>query len=251
MEIGAQLFTVMKYTQTEADLAETLKKLADIGYKWAQVSAIGDIPAAKVKALADSNGIKIPLTHTNPTRLLNETDAVIEEHIAMGAGFVGIGSMPVEYKTDAETIRKFVKDYQPVAEKIKAKGLKFMYHNHGFEFEKFEGKYMFDYLVEGFSPDLMGFVLDVYWLQYAGFDPAYWLERLEGRTETIHYKDMQILNGVPAMAPVMEGNLNWKRIIEVSKKTKVQYAFVEQDNCNGEDPFVCLKKSFDNLMKAI
>ena len=26
-----------------------------------------------------------------------------------------------------------------------------------------------------------------------------------------------------------------------------QYAMVEQDDCNGEDPFDCLKKSYDYL----
>ena len=38
MEIGAQLYTVRDYAKTTEDFAETLKKIADIGYRIVQVS---------------------------------------------------------------------------------------------------------------------------------------------------------------------------------------------------------------------
>ena len=38
MKIGAQLFTVRDFTKTLDDFAETLKKIADIGYTTVQVS---------------------------------------------------------------------------------------------------------------------------------------------------------------------------------------------------------------------
>ena len=41
MEIGAQLYTVREFCRTPAALSETLKKIADIGYK--VVVSRGDI----------------------------------------------------------------------------------------------------------------------------------------------------------------------------------------------------------------
>ena len=38
MEIGAQFFTVRNLCQNLDDFAETLKKVADIGYKTVQIS---------------------------------------------------------------------------------------------------------------------------------------------------------------------------------------------------------------------
>ena len=44
-------------------------------------------------------------------------------------------------------------------------------------------------------------------------------------------------------APIGEGNLNWEAIFAAVRECDVDYAFVEQDNCYGEDPFDCLERS--------
>ena len=41
MKTGAQLFTVRMYTQTEKDFAETIRRIAEMGYTTVQLSAIG------------------------------------------------------------------------------------------------------------------------------------------------------------------------------------------------------------------
>ena len=49
------------------------------------------------------------------------------------------------------------------------------------------------------------------------------------------------------MLPIGEGNMNWKGIIKACADAGTEYVFVEQDNCNGEDPFDCLKRSYEFL----
>ncbi|HIV10364.1 MAG TPA: sugar phosphate isomerase/epimerase, partial [Candidatus Faeciplasma avium] len=44
-----------------------------------------------------------------------------------------------------------------------------------------------------------------------------------------------------------EGNINFPRIFEQSEAAGVEYMFVEQDDCYGEDPFDCLRRSYDYL----
>ena len=41
--IGAQLFTLRTFMQNECDIRRSLKKVAEIGYKTVQISAIGPI----------------------------------------------------------------------------------------------------------------------------------------------------------------------------------------------------------------
>ena len=62
-------------------------------------------------------------------------------------------------------------------------------------------------------------------------------------------KDMEVSKNGPVMAPVMEGNLNFPAILKELEQTSCQYALVEQDVCQTS-PFDCLKKSYDNLVKA-
>jgi sugar phosphate isomerase/epimerase len=248
MKIGAQTYTIREFTTTEDDFARSMEKVAAIGYTCVQISAVSpDITATRISEICKANGLDVVLTHTSPALILNETDKVIENHKIMGAGYVGLGAMPGDYRGGVEGIKKFIADYSVPARKFKEAGLKFMYHNHAFEFEKIEGKLLMDHLVDGFEKDLMGFTLDTYWVQAGCGDPAWWLRKLAGRLDTIHFKDGQILEGKLAMAEVMEGNLNWDAIFEACVPAGAKWAFVEQDNCNGKDPFDCLKTSYNNL----
>jgi len=249
MKIGAQLYTVREFTQTAEDFAATIKKVAEIGYKYVQVSAIGPIPAQEVADICKAGGVGIILTHTNQARIKDDTDAVIAEHRIMGADYIGMGSMPGGYERNTEGVKRFIADYAPAVEKIHAAGMTFMYHNHAFEFAKYDGKLMIDYLIEGLPQ--IGFILDTYWVQAGGADPAAWIKKLSGRVNVIHFKDVVWQDDKLLMGEVMEGNLNWESIFAASKAAGVQYAMVEQDNCYGADPFKCLKTSFDNLARVL
>ena len=247
MKIGAQLYTVREYTQTESDFAKTIEKISAIGYKYVQISAIGPITAQTVADICSANDISCVITHTAPLKILNETDTVIAEHKIMGAGYVGIGSMPAEYRGSADGTKRFISDYLPAAERFKSAGLQFMYHNHDFEFEKFDNRLVFDLLAD--CP-AFGFTLDTYWVQAGGGDPCAWLRKLSGRVDVIHLKDMIWKDGKQLMGEVMEGNLNWQGITEAAKASGVKYALVEQDDCYGADPFECLRTSYDNWISV-
>jgi len=247
MKLGAQLYTIRDYCQNEKDFSNSMKRVAEIGYKTIQISAIGDIPADIVKKICDSYGLEIVITHTNPDRILNDIENVIKEHDVMSCNYIGMGAMPGKYRS-AETIDLFAADYMDSAKKIASSGKLFMYHNHDFEFERINEKYIIDYLTEGFKPDEMGFTLDTYWVQVAGCDVVDWIERLSGRLPCIHLKDLEMISGKAHMAPVMEGNLNFPKIIQAFSKAGTKYMLVEQDTCL-ECPFICLEKSYNNLKK--
>ena len=49
------------------------------------------------------------------------------------------------------------------------------------------------------------------------------------------------------MAPVYEGNIDFDSILEACEAAGTEYLLVEQDDCYGEDPFECLRVSYQNL----
>lgn len=249
MQIGAQLYTLRTYLQTESDIRITLKKVAEMGYKVVQVSGVGKIDPGVLREICDENGLKIALTHNPAERILYDTDKLIEEHNILGCDYIGLGGMPEKYRTDF-WVEQFAKDYMDAAKKIAAAGKYFMYHNHAFEFERLpNGKLFIETLIETMPAELMGFTLDTYWVQAGGADPVQWIERLNGRLPCVHFKDMTAKGNGPIMAPVGEGNLNWPAIIKkLEELGGTKYALVEQDTCQ-ESPFICLKKSHDNLIK--
>ena len=249
MKIGAQMYTVREHTQTAKDFENTIKKLAAIGYDCVQVSGIGPIPAREVADICKASNMEIIITHTNPDRVKDETNTVIDEHRIMGASYIGIGGMPGCYTRNTEGVSQFIADFTPVVEKIHACGMMFMYHNHAYEFEKYGQKLMIQHLIDELP--LAGFTIDTYWVQAGGADPCAWIKALKGRVDVLHIKDMAWANEQQLMAEVMEGNLNWDGIFAASREAGVKYAMVEQDDCYGHDPFDCLKKSLVNVQEFL
>ncbi len=254
MTLAAQLYTIRDHTQTTDDFATSMKKISDIGYTTVQVSAIGgDIPHEDVKQICDDSGLKICNTHIAYDTLLNDIDAVIAQHELWDTKHVAIGSMPNEFRTDEAGYRKFAEIANGIGEKLADAGLTFSYHNHSFEFMRFNGTTGLDILYNETNPEFVQAEIDTYWIQHGGGDPIAWIDRMANRMPVVHLKDLVMMPGddpwkpVQAMAEVGEGNLNWRGIIDACQRAKVEYYAVEQDICPG-DPFESLAISYKNLV---
>ncbi len=244
MEIGAQLYTVRDFCKTTEDLAETLKKIAEIGYKNVQVSGTCEYEAEWLAAELKKNGLKCVITHTPPAKMLENAKKVAADHTILGCNNVGLGYYRFDEEDPNCTYANFIKTYTPVIEMLYDCGKCFMYHNHAREFQKLNGKVILQKLAEDFAPEKLGFILDTYWVQVGGGDPAEWIRKLSGRVPCIHLKDYAY---DAQMAVIGEGNINFDRVFEQAEKAGTQYMLVEQDKCYGEDPFDCLARSYQYL----
>jgi sugar phosphate isomerase/epimerase len=243
MKIGAQLYTLREMTRTLDGFAEALKRVADIGYTSVQVSATCPFEAEWLKAELAKNGLQCVLTHTPVPRLTGETAKVIAEHDVFGCRCVGLGwwSWDEAQHMGREDFRRL---FEPVMRDLRAGGKLFMYHNHDQEFRHVDGKPILEWLAETYPAEELGFTLDTFWVQAGGGDPAQWLEKLAGRIPVIHLKDYAYGR---KMAPVGEGNINFDRVFEKAGSGGTEWMLVEQDDCNGEDPLDCLRRSYDYL----
>lgn len=244
MEIGAQFYTLREFCKTTEDFAETLKKVADIGYRNVQISGTCDYSPAWLRDQLQQNGLRCVLTHIPRERLTAVPEQVAKDHDVFGCPYVGLGCFPLDETKDGQHYADFYAQYKPVAQALRESGKYFMYHNHAHEFAKCDGKLYMEKLAEDFLPAEMGFTLDTFWVQAGGGDPAAWLERLTGRVPCIHLKDFAYDK---KMAVLGEGNINFDRVFEKAETAGTQYMLVEQDDCNGEDPFDCLRRSFSYL----
>ncbi len=240
MKIGAQLYTVRKYCEDLKSFGESLKKVADIGYKYVQVSGTCGFDAEWLDKKLRETGLKCAITHTHPDRIKGETSGVIAEHNTFGCDYIGIGG----YDLRGKGVAAFLAEFIPPAKEIKKSGKLLMYHNHAAEFDKRNGVTLFESLAAKAPAELLGFTLDTYWVQAAGGDPVWWINHLKNRVDCVHFKDMSY-DG--KMAAVGEGNMNFPAIIAACEGAGTKYALVEQDECGDQNPFNCLKKSFDCL----
>lgn len=248
MKLGAQLYTLRNEMKTPEDIKSGLKKVKEIGYSSVQVSGIGKIDPHDLRKICDDLDLEIAVTHTAPDRILGDTQGVIADHDILGCKYIGLGAMPKPYHTHAGVL-DFYQNFKRAISEIHASGKVFTYHNHAFEFEKHAGVLMLDELLSHFTPEEMMVTLDCYWVNYGGADVCDTIDRYKGRIDCVHLKDYGIIKNEIKMLPVGEGNMNYPKILEHLEKAGVKYALVEQDDCNGRDPFECLESSYNFLKK--
>lgn len=245
MQIGAQFYTLRDLCKTPEGLADCLAKVADIGYRTVQISGTCAYEPAWLKEQLRKNGLKCVLTHIPPQRIAEETEQVIADHDVFDCQHIGLGYWAFDAQRDNQTYERFMELFPSAAEKIRASGKMFMYHNHDQEFRKMEdGRIILEHLMEAIPADTLGFTLDTFWVQAGGGDPAQWLEKLAGRIPCIHLKDYAYGR---QMAVVGEGNINFDRVFEKAEAGGTQYMLVEQDDCHGENPLDCLARSYAYL----
>ena len=249
--IGAQLYSVRTLVQDAEGLKNTLKSLKEMGYNTCQLSGQSrDIPDEVVRDILEETGMTPVVTHNSMDDFDKELDALIRRHKIWGVKYAGLGSMSGEYRGSAEGFKKFALHINEIAKKLADEGLTFVYHNHAFEFERFDGVLGMDILFDTFCPEAQ-FELDTYWVQAGGCDPVAWIKKVNGRMDVGHFKDMAgcAENGQHhKMVPIGSGNLNWPEIIRACEETGVKYVEIEQDNAaDTQCPLGQMKSSIDYL----
>lgn len=246
-QIAAQLYTLREFTKTPADVAVTLRKVRQIGYRAVQVSGMGPIAEEELVRLLDGEGLTCCATHEDPVRILSEPEKIVERLRKLKCRFT---AYPIPRNVDCVS-RQSVFD---LADKLNAAGRclrqagqMLTYHNHALELQRFDGKTTLEWIYEKTDADNVQGEIDTYWIQNGGHDPAAWCRRLNGRLPLIHLKDYIPRGNTPAFAPVGHGNLDMPGIIRAAEASGCQWFIVEQDDCYGEDPFEALAKSYRYL----
>ena len=234
-KIGVQAYTVRDAMKTEEEIRESFRRLKALGYDEVQTAGCA-VPHAVYGRLAAEAGLTIVGTHEGFAALCGDPALAMENHRALDTTNIGTGSMPGYGTESLDGLRRFIREANAFAEAIYPHGFKFTYHNHSREFIRFGDKTVMEILAEELDPQKTSFVLDTYWVQYGGGDVRFWLEKLAGRIDILHLKDMAFANNAPYITEIGQGNLYWEGILKTAEATGVKSYVVEQDRCPG-DPF--------------
>lgn len=250
-KLAVQLYTLREYCKTPVDIAATLARVAKLGYRAVQASALGPIAPTELRKILDENGLTCCATHKSMDDFRDRTQQTIDDHHTLGCKYTALGGF---WPKPGESIRKtweaFVADFNAAAAKLAAGGIKLGYHNHQHEFANLDGpgsETIYAMLARTLSKDCW-FEVDTYWVQVGGADPAAWIDRFKGRLPCVHLKDLGVVEKTQEMRSVGAGNLNWDSTLAACERAGVEWYIVEQDNCNGLDPFDCLRASREFLV---
>ena len=263
--IALQLYTIRD--AMAADVKGSLKKVADMGYKYVELAKYADgkfygFEPKEFKKIVTDLGMEILSSHTQVEAqgiTLDNAKKMTEDHAKLGVKYCVQPWVVEEARKTVASFQKMVADWNKVGEIMKASGIQFGYHNHNFEFATVEGKVpYFDIFLAELDKDLVTMELDLFWATKAGQNPVEIFKKYPGRFQLFHMKDMFTsqapfftTTGVTDFAPVGAGLINFKEILAARDIAGMKYMIVEQDKSREGKPFDDIKTSITNLKTKI
>lgn len=252
--LGVQLYTVRELVAK--DLPGTLKAIRAIGYQTVETFAGADykVSAKELRQMILDAGLTVPSAHFGYNDLGSRFDYAKE----LGVECIVCGELPGSMSHSADGFKQGAEQYNQWGEKARQVGLRFGFHSHDSEFQKFGNATGFEILMRQTDPALVAWQIDVYWVAQAGLDPVTMMKRYAHRIQSVHLKDRKA--GFPPsfktgpdswhFTEVGEGTLDWPAILRQARHDQTPYMFVEQDRTD-RPPLESLKISYTNLKKFL
>lgn len=237
LPIAAQLYTVRDLMAS--DVAGTLRAVAALGYDGVEFAGLYDTPAAQLRTLLDQLQLRVCSSHVGLNELEHNLDEVIATYALLGCPILVVPWVEAgrrDYHALAYTLA-------PIAERVRAAGMRLAYHNHDFELTAQGGSSGLELLSTSAGPAPLMFELDCGWVHKAGQAPLALIERLAGRLPLLHIKDVDAQGG---WIEVGSGTVGYGPIVAAAPRAGVEWLIVELDVC-PRPPLESLRLSLEWL----
>jgi sugar phosphate isomerase/epimerase len=150
---------------------------------------------------------------------------------------------PQESLDDFKRIAERFNELGEIANEV---GIKFAYHNHAYSFERVEGEFPQDVMLEMTDPDLVDFQMDIYWVVAAGHDPNRWFRNYPGRFTSCHLKDYS--GGQDPESVVLgTGTIDFQDVVSTGMEYGLETLIVEQEAYTGTTPIGAVRQNAEFL----
>jgi sugar phosphate isomerase/epimerase len=255
--VGLELYTVR--TEMRKDVAATLKRVSEIGYKEVEFAGYMNLPAEQLRALLDQNGLTSPSVHTAIEILERDFAAQATFAKTMGHRWLIVPSLSTRALTTKDSWKGIATRFNELGKKARDAGMRFAFHNHAVEPAPIaDGSVPFDILMSETDPAVVDFQMDLYWMIKAGGDPLAYFAKHPGRFSSVHVKDGTpspiLTKGEAGTKEAMQqrdvgsGTIDWAKIFEKRAQAGIQHYYVEHDE-PGADPFASVRNSYDYLSR--
>ncbi|UOY08278.1 sugar phosphate isomerase/epimerase [Muricauda sp. SCSIO 64092] len=283
--VGIQLFTIPGLV--DKDLSGTLETLGEIGYReiefygpypfsaeiaqkqWAgmkkmlnlQNDAFFGLSAKETSRVLNRNNLECPSMHTDIITLRTNMDSLLKGVSIFEPKYLVLPAIiDINARKDKEAYLRLAEEFNGFGRKMSGYGMKFVYHNHGYEHANLDGEMGLDILIKNTDPKYVQFELDIFWMKAAGAEPIDYLKKYPERFKMLHLKDAseefrfsgdggtpdQWMAGFPKMADPGDGILDIQGIILEGQNSGVNHFFLERDL--APNPMDTLTNSYKNLI---
>ena len=234
--VGLQLYSLRD--QFKQDVSGTLDKVKAMGFVEVELAGTYGLSNEKFLEALGARGLKPIAGHFAYERWKADPEGAAKEAKALGLRFAGCAWIPHEGAFDEKECREAIAVFNRAGEATAKHGIKFFYHNHGYEFQPHGAGTLFDLLMGETKPAYVSFEMDVFWTHHPGQDAVKLLEKHGKRWELLHVKDMKKgvkgdLSGgsdVRNDVAVGTGQIPIAAILRAAQKIGVKHYFIEDES---------------------
>jgi sugar phosphate isomerase/epimerase len=269
--LGVQLYVLRALLAKDFD--GTLAKVAAIGIKNVEFAGFYGRTAKEIRASLSNAGLTASGAHC---LLASMSDDEVQHMIdfchevgmpymiaavpsikpatAAGSGKAESGN-PFEH-IELEDWRWSAERFNAIGARVRDAGMRFAYHNHNIESQKYGDVVAFDEVLRLTDPAVVGMEFDIGNFIAGGGDPYPYLAKYPHRFELAHVKEWAspftptVTGNFPKYAPFGQGTTDWKKLLDALKKAGVKEIFIEQDGTASGDELGAVRQAYQFLLKV-
>jgi len=235
--VGLQLYSLRDIFQDNVALG--LQFARNFGFVEVELAGTYGLKPAEFRERLGWYALRPVAGHWSYELWESNPDTVVKEAKELGLAYAGCAWIPHEGRFDESACRRAAAVFNRAGKAATEQGIRFFYHNHGYEFVPHGDGTLFDLLMEETKPDLVAYEMDVFWTVHPGQDPVELLRRYPDRWELFHIKDLKkgVATGkltgsedVRNDVTLGTGQIDLRRILQVAQKIGVKHYFIEDES---------------------
>lgn len=223
------------------DMPGTLDYIKSLGIDDIEFSNLFNQNPNDIRTMIDRRGIRCTSFGVSYDDITKNRPVVIANAKTLGASYIRLAWVPHDKPWDLTTAKQTAALFNEIGKDIKANGLTFVYHNHGYEFEPYEKGTLYDVLMKETNPDYVSYELDILWAKFPGQDPAALIKKYSKRYRLMHVKDLKkgIVGDLSGKTPTENdvtlgtGQMDLKKILKAAKRSSIEHFYIEDENDNS------------------
>ncbi|MGH2561066.1 MAG: sugar phosphate isomerase/epimerase family protein [Thermomicrobiales bacterium] len=245
--IALQLYTLRH--QAERDFIATLTEVAAAGYTAVELAGYGPLSAPELRRILDQLGLRAISAHVGYRRFANELDAVLDELCLLGCNYAVVPGIPREERASPDAPERLAAQFDAWGAACAAAGLRFGYHNHGWEFEPRDGSTMLELLSAKTTADRVALQIDIFWALTADIDVVSLIERNSGRVPTLHAKELAAASAGKDTT-IGAGVTPWPSALPAARAAGTTWFIVEQED-DPDNAYRDIRRSRESLQQLL
>jgi len=235
--VGLQLYSLRDILSLNVGLG--LQFARNFGFREVELAGTYGLPEGQFRATLDRFGLKPVSAIEDYGMFAEHIDKVIERAKALGARYIGTAGIPHEGALTEANVKQAAAVFNRAGQALAKEGIRFFYHNHGFEFVPHGDGTLFDLLVAETDPDSVSFEMDIFWIAHPGQDPVNLLHKYSNRWALMHVKDMRkgtktgLLTGsedVRNDVTIGSGQIDIPTVLREAQRVGVKHFFIEDES---------------------